>query len=73
MTPTDFERRASSLLGGFGWQQRWAAATGLSRQHVSKVVNGKATLPEWWAAIIEAMERLPQSEWPTRWQSRKSA
>ena len=73
MSPTEFERRASALLGGYGWQQRWATATGLSRQHVSKVVNGKATLPDWWGAIIEVMERVPQHEWPERWEQKKSA
>jgi hypothetical protein len=73
LSPREFEHRAAILLGGFGWQQRWASAIGLSRQHVSKVVNGKATLPESWVAILEALERLPQSEWSARWDVKKSA
>ena len=67
MSPAEFERRAAPLFGGFGWQQRWANAIGLSRQHVSKVVNGKAALPESWVAILEALERLPRAEWSSRW------
>lgn len=72
MSPTEFERRASALLGGHGWQAKWCAATGVSRQHMSKAVNGKAGIPLTWISILELLEVVDRERLPLRWQWEKA-
>lgn len=56
------------LLGGHGSASRFARAMGLSVEHVGRVLNGSAEPPEGWLAVLELLERLPEGEWPDRWE-----
>lgn len=65
---SDFEARASAVLGGRGWKSRWCEALDYMPSHMSRVAGGKSHLPVPWVAILEMLETLPQGQWPLRWQ-----
>lgn len=60
----DLRARIKQIAGS---QQRWAEATGMSAENVSRILAGKYPVPEWWLALLETLERLPPNEWPERW------
>ncbi|HNI20774.1 MAG TPA: hypothetical protein PLS35_18785 [Nitrospira sp.] len=50
-----------------GSQKTWAEATGQNVEHVSRIINGKYPVPEWWEAMLELLEALPPKDRPNRW------
>lgn len=67
MVKKSFNVRFEALFGGYGAKTRFAQAMGLSREHVTRTLNGSEDVPEWWIAVIELLEVLPQERWPKRW------
>jgi plasmid maintenance system antidote protein VapI len=45
-----------------------ADALDLSPEHVSRMVNGRTTVPEYIVALAELLDVLPPKDWPARWQ-----
>jgi hypothetical protein len=39
----------------------------MSPENVSRILAGKYPVPEWWEALLEALERLPARDMPERW------
>lgn len=58
-----------ALLGGRGASTRLARALGYSREHISRIWSGDKAEPETLVAIAELLERLPEEDWPERWQA----
>jgi len=48
-------------------QRTIADALGLSEEQVSRIANGKYTVPEYMVAVAELLEALPRKDWPERW------
>ena len=64
---TDIRTKIKSLLGGHGAQRKLANATGLSDEHVSRIMRGEYEAPEYLVALVEFLEAVPQKDWPKRW------
>jgi lambda repressor-like predicted transcriptional regulator len=60
----DLQGRIKRVAGS---QKRWAAATGMSAENVTRILKGKYPVPEWWEAMLELLEALPPKDWPERW------
>jgi lambda repressor-like predicted transcriptional regulator len=60
----DLKSRIKRVAGS---QLRWAEATGMSAENVSRILAGKYPVPEWWIALLELLEALPPKDWPKRW------
>ena len=60
----DVKSRIKRVVGS---QKRWADATGMSPENISRILSGKYPTPEWWLAMLELLESLPNKDWPKRW------
>lgn len=58
MTPDDLRTRAKPLLGGSGWRKRFAAALKVDYATVKRWTADGGRVPEYVAALIEALEAL---------------
>lgn len=60
----DIKERIRRAVGS---QKLWAEATGQNVEHVSRIVNGKYPVPEWWDAVLELLEVTRPIDRPERW------
>jgi hypothetical protein len=66
----DLRRRVLNIAGS---QAHWAEVTGMSKEHVSRVMGGHYPPPAWWEPMVELLERLPRKDWPERWGREREA
>jgi transcriptional regulator with XRE-family HTH domain len=50
-----------------GTQSKVADATGMAREHLSRIATGRYPEPEYLVALAELLEALPVKDWPERW------
>jgi hypothetical protein len=61
MSAQHFERRARNVLGGWGWQGRFARGLGVNQNTVSRWASGGQEVPEFARATIELLEMIQQA------------
>jgi len=67
MKTRDVSTRFENLLGGHGTRTRLANALGYRREHIGKMLNGDEKVPEHLIAVLELLEKVPETDWPERW------
>lgn len=60
----DIQQRIRSVVGSQG---RWARATGMTAEQISRVMTGKHPVPKWWEPMLDLLEAIPPKDWPERW------
>lgn len=59
-----FRVRADKILGGWGWQGRFATAIGVNKQTVAKWAAGRLEVPMHVTALIESLEMMVEAGIP---------
>jgi DNA-binding transcriptional regulator YdaS (Cro superfamily) len=62
----EFVERASATLGGRGWMKRLSEALGVHYATVKRWASGDMVVPEYAAAVIELLEKVPAALRPRR-------
>lgn len=61
---SDIKERIRRVVGS---QKLWAEATGQNVEHVSRIVNGKYPVPEWWYVVLELLDVTAPADRSERW------
>lgn len=48
--------------GAVNW---FARITGLSPDHITRVINGRSPTPEWMRLLVVLLRLLPRDKWPS--------
>jgi len=66
MKPTEFVKRAETVLRGYGWKSRFARCLEVHPQQISRALASKK-VPRYWEYLLELLENCPPEQWPQRW------
>jgi hypothetical protein len=64
LTPDEFKRIGSEVLGGRGWQRSLAHGTGWSPSTITRYLQGALPVPQDVAVLLEALRMLRQNGLP---------
>jgi hypothetical protein len=67
MKADEFTAKASTLLGGHGWQARMARALDTNTSTVGRWASGRTPVPGSVEAVLEFLIATPKAYWPRRW------